>query len=64
MFRITNCQISPKIINLFKFQDSTYNMRDNNKYKISLVKTNATIFNITYYGIICWNNLQIGYTYI
>ena len=38
MFRIKNYQISPTIINLFKLQDSTYNMRDNNKFKISLVK--------------------------
>ena len=41
MFKITNYQISPKIINLFKLQDSTYNMRDNNKLKIPLVNTNA-----------------------
>ena len=36
MFRIKNDQIST-IINLFKLQDSTYNMRDNNKFKIPLV---------------------------
>ena len=37
MFRIKNYQISTTIINLFKLQDSTYNMRDNNKFKIPLV---------------------------
>ena len=36
MFRIINYQISPTIINLFKLQDSTYNMRDNNKFKLPL----------------------------
>ena len=35
MFRIKNYQISTTIINLFKLQDSTYNMRDN---KIPLIK--------------------------
>ena len=59
MFRIINYQISPTIINLFKLQDSTYNMHDNNKFKIPLVNTNATTFNITYYGPIGWNNLPI-----
>ena len=39
-------QISRIIINLFKLQDSTYNMRDNNKLKITLVNTNANKFNI------------------
>ena len=34
-------------------------MRDNNKFKIPLVNTNAKKFNITYYGLICWNNLLI-----
>ena len=53
MFRIKNYQISTTIINLFKLQDSTYNMRDNNKFKIPLVNTNAKKFNITYYGPIC-----------
>ena len=38
MFRIKNNQISPTIINVFKLQDSTYNMLDNNKFKIPLVK--------------------------
>ena len=50
MFKITNDQISPIIINLFKLQDSTYNMHYNNKFKIPLVNTNATTINITYYG--------------
>ena len=59
MFKIKNYQISTTIINLFKLQDSTYNMRDNNKFKIPLVNTNAKKFNITYYGPICWNNLPI-----
>ena len=59
MFRIKNYQMSPTIINLFKLQDSTYNMRDNNKFKIPLVNTNAKKFNITYYGPIFWNNLPI-----
>ena len=63
IFRIKNYQISTTIINLFKLQDSTYNMRDNNKFKIPLVNikvyTNAKKFNITYYGPICWNNLPI-----
>ena len=44
MFSIKNYQISPIIINLFKLQDSTYNMRDNNKFKIPLVNTNAKYF--------------------
>ena len=56
MFRIKNYKISPTIIHLFKLQDSTYNMRDNNKFKIPLVNTNAKKCNITY---ICWNNPQI-----
>ena len=51
--------ISLTIINLFKLQDSTYNMRDNNKFKIPLINTNAKKCNIIYYGPICWNNLQI-----
>ena len=59
MFRNTNYQISPTIINLFKLQDSTYNIRDNNKFKIHLINTNANKCNITYYGPICWNNLPI-----
>ena len=59
MFRIKNYQMSTTIINLFKLQDTTYNMRDNNKFKIPLVNTNAKKFNITYYGPICWNNLPI-----
>ena len=59
MFRIWNYQISPIIINLFKLQHSTYNMRDNNKLKIPLVNANAKKFNIIYYGPICWNNLPI-----
>ena len=59
MFRNTNYQISPTIINLFKLQDSTYNMRDNNKFKLPLVNINANKFNITYDGPICWNNLPI-----
>ena len=41
MFRIKNYQISPIIKMLFSLQDSTYNMRDNNKFKIPLVNTNA-----------------------
>ena len=41
MFRITNYKMSPTIINLFKLQDSTYNMRNNNKFKIPFVNTNA-----------------------
>ena len=49
MFRIRNYKISPVIINLFKLQHSTYNMWDNNKFKIHLVNTNAHTFNITYY---------------
>ena len=56
MFRITNYQISPIIIKIFKLQDS---MRDNNKCKILLVNTNANKINITYYGPIFWNNLPI-----
>ena len=59
MFRIKNYQISTTIINLFKLQDTTYNMRDNNKLKIPLVNNNANKINITYYGPICWNNLLI-----
>ena len=51
--------MSSIIINIFKLQDSTYNMRDNNKFKIPLVNTNATQYNITYYGPIYWNNLPI-----
>ena len=54
---IIKCQAL--IINVFKTQHSTYNMRDNNKLKIPLVNTNANIFIITYYGPICWNNLPI-----
>ena len=50
---------SPTFINVFKLQDSTYNIRDNNIFKISLVNTNANKFNITYVGPICWNNLPI-----
>ena len=57
MFMIHNYQISPIIKNLFKLQDSTYNMRDNNKLKIPLVNTNPHKFNITYYEPICLNNL-------
>ena len=38
---IKNYQMSPIIINLFKLQDSTYNIRDNNKFKIPLVNTSA-----------------------
>ena len=34
MYCIQNYQISPIIIKLFKLQDSTYNMRDNKKFKI------------------------------
>ena len=41
MFRIKNYKMSPTIINLFKLQDSTYNMRDNNKFKRPLFNTNA-----------------------
>ena len=51
--------MSPLIINLFKLQHSTYNMRDNNKFKIPLVTTNENKCNITYYLPICWNNLPI-----
>ena len=59
MFRIRNYQIIQIIINLFKLQHSTYNMRDNNKLKIPLVNNNAKKCNITYYGPIFWNNLPI-----
>ena len=59
MFMIRNYQISPIIMNLFKLLQSTYNMRDNNKFQIPLVNTNTKKFNITYYGPICWNNLPI-----
>ena len=59
MIRITNYQILQTIIHLFKLQDFTYNMRDNNKFKIPLVNTNEKKFNITYYGPISWNNLPI-----
>ena len=52
--------MSPTIINLFKLQDSTYNMRDINKFKIPLINTNANKFNITYYGPIFWNNHPIN----
>ena len=38
MFSIKNYQISLIIINVFKLQDSTYNMRDNKKIEIPLVK--------------------------
>ena len=42
MFWILNYQISPIIINLFKLQDSTYNMSDNNTFrKIPLANTYA-----------------------
>ena len=49
MFRISNYQILPIIINLFKLQHSNYNMQDNKKFKIPLINTNANTFNITYY---------------
>ena len=45
---IIKCQ--PIIINLFKTQHSTYNMRDNNKFKIPLINTKVEKFNITFYG--------------
>ena len=53
--------MSPIIINLFKLQQSTYDMRDNNKFKIQLVNTTSKIFNITY----TWTHLleySIEYT--
>ena len=43
MFRIKNYKMSTTIINLFKLQDSTYNMRDNNKIKIPLVNQRKQI---------------------
>ena len=48
MFRIRNDKMSSIIINIFKQQHSTYNMRDNNKFNITLVNNNADKFNITY----------------
>ena len=64
MFKIRNYQIFQLIINLFKLQKSTYNMRDNNKFKIPLANINAKKFNITYYRSICWNNLPLHIKYI
>ena len=38
MFMITNYKIKPTIINVFKLQESTYNMRDNNKFEIRILR--------------------------
>ena len=43
-----NNQMSPIIIYVFKLQDSLYNIRENNIFKI--INTNANKFNIIYYG--------------
>ena len=59
VFRNRTFQMSPIIINLFKLKNSTYYIRDKYKFKIPFMNTNAWIFNITYYGPICWNNLTI-----
>ena len=48
------------------YHTQAYTMLDNNKFKITLINTDAKKLNINYYGLMCWNNLSIHilqYTY-